>query len=259
MLLTPLRTVMLDSSQLREYIATFNGYGDYQAKYWFVGMEEGGGGSFEEIARRFANWEGQGRGELSDLVSPQSNRGLSLSAGGSGRLQTTWSQLIRIVLASEGKPTDNASVRGYQQSKLGRVGGETCLLELMPLPSPNAGKWLYSQYSDMPDLQSRSEYMRQYAEWRADRLRSTIEAHKPPVVVFYSLGYMKWWKRIAGVEFNPTPIGGVKTFSGRNEHTEFFVIPQPSAPVKGKGNAYYVRVGKAIAESLRSRRAGDNI
>jgi len=248
---------MLDSFSLRDYIATFNGYGDYRAKYWFVGMEEGGGSSLEEITRRFANWETQDKGELSDLVSPQSNSGLSHSARRSTKLQTTWSQLIRIVLASEDKPTDNASVRAYQQSKLGRVGGETCLLELMPLPSPSAGRWLYNEYSSLPELRSRDEYMEHYAASRVCRLRAIIEAHKPPVVVFYSLGYMKWWKQIAGVELNLIAIGDVRSFFGRNEHTNFFVVPQPSAPMKGKGNAYYVQVGKAIAASLQSWRAED--
>lgn len=248
---------MLDSALLRDYIATFNGYGDYRAKYWFVGMEEGGGSSFEEITRRFASWDRHGRGELSDLVSHHMDSDLSHFAGRSAKLQATWSQLIRIVLASEGRPTDNESVRAYQQSRLGRVGGETCLLELMPLPSPDAGAWLYSQCSELPELQSRREYMRQYANSRARRMRATIEAHKPPVVVFYSLSYLEWWKQIAGIELNPTVIGGVRSFSGRDEHTDFFVVPQPSARMKGKGNAFYVRVGEAIAESLRSRRLVD--
>ncbi len=244
---------MLDSSLLRDYIATFNGYGDYRAKYWFVGMEEGGGGTLEEITRRFASWDRHGRGELSDLISHHEDSDLSHFTSSYGKLQTTWSQLIRIVLASEGQPTDNDTVRAYQHSKLGRIGGETCLLELMPLPCPDSGTWLYGQYSSLPELRSRSEYMERYAASRTRRLRRRVEEYKPPVVVFYSLSYIKWWRQIAGVDLKPVLIGGVKSFSGGNEHTGFVVVPQPAYRMKGKGNDYYVQVGKAIAASLSSR------
>lgn len=247
---------MLDSSILRDYISTFNGYGDYRAKYWFVGMEEGGGGTLDEITKRFASWESHGRGELSDLVSHHTDSDLSHLAGKSAKLQTTWSQLIRIVLASEGRPTDNESVRAYQQSRLGRIGGETCLLELMPLPSPNAGAWLYGQHSSLPELRSRSEYMESYADMRTRRLRRRVEEHKPPVVVFYSFTYIERWRQIAGVELKMVPIGGVKTYSGGSEHTSFVVVPQPAHRMKGKGKDYYLQVGKAIGASLRSRVLG---
>jgi hypothetical protein len=244
---------MLEDSVLRDYIATFNGYGDYRAKYWFVGMEEGGGGSLEEITRRFASWDSHGRAELSDLVSHHNDSDLSHFTSRSAKLQTTWSQLIRIILASEGRPTDNESVRAYQQSRLGRIGGETCLLELMPLPSPSTGAWLYGQYSSLPELRSRSEYMECYADSRARRLRRRVEEYRPPVVVFYSLKYMDRWRQIAGVELKPVLIGGVKSFSGGNEHTGFVVVPQPAYRMKGKGNDYYKQVGRAIGASLPAR------
>ncbi len=38
----------LDELLLEEFIHTFFGYGDYQAEYWFVGMGESGGNSFNE-------------------------------------------------------------------------------------------------------------------------------------------------------------------------------------------------------------------
>lgn len=244
---------MLDSSLLRDYIDTFIGYGDYQAKYWLVGMEEGGGGSLEEINKRFASWERHGRQELSDLMPHHIDSDLTHFVSSSGKLQTTWSQLIRVVLAIQGKSTNNEDVRAYQQSQLGRFGGDTCLLELMPLPSPNAGMWLYRQHSLLPQLRSRNEYVKHYARLRALRLRQRIEEHRPAVVVFYSLSYMGWWNTVAGVDLTPTLIGGVKSFMGQNQHTVFAVVPQPSAHIKGKGNNYYTQVGQTIAERLLSQ------
>ena len=46
---------MFDDELLQAYIDTFYGFGKYEGKYWFIGMEEGGGGTFEEIESLFNN------------------------------------------------------------------------------------------------------------------------------------------------------------------------------------------------------------
>ena len=250
--------MFLDSSLLRAFIDTFHGYGDYKAKYWFVGMEEGGGETVEEVARRISKWNDAGRPELLDLRGHHEGGDLADFVGGTEELQTTWSQLIRVALGCEGRPTDTEAVRSYQQFKLGRIGDETCLLELMPLPSPDAGKWYYRAWTFMSELRTRRRYMERYAPIRARRLRQLIEEHRPPVVVFYSLSYIETWKQVAGIVLAEVPIAGVKSFSGRNQHTVFVVIPQPAYWTKGKGNDYYIQVGRAIAASLAPRRSEDS-
>jgi hypothetical protein len=41
------------SDQLIEsYTSMFYGYGNYAAPFWFIGIEEGGGGTDDEIRRR---------------------------------------------------------------------------------------------------------------------------------------------------------------------------------------------------------------
>jgi hypothetical protein len=52
---------MIDDILLEEFINNFYGYGNYHGKYWFIGMEEGGGNSIEEINRRLASWNTRGR------------------------------------------------------------------------------------------------------------------------------------------------------------------------------------------------------
>jgi hypothetical protein len=245
--------MILPGSLLRAYIDTFVGYGDFRAKYWLVGMEEGGGGSFEEVARRLAKWEAAGRPELLDLRGHHLEGDLTKFVGGSTKLQTTWSQLIRIVLSAEGRPTDNDSVRAYQQHRLGRVGGETCLLELMPLPSPDAGTWHYREWSMSPDLRSRATYMKRHASPRASLLQQRIIDHRPHAVVFYSLTYLPWWRLVAGVPLSEVSIAGVNSFLGHSDRTVFVVVQQPAHRAKGKGNNYYVQVGGLIAQSLAAR------
>ena len=243
----------LDDALLKDFITTFQGYGDYRAKYWLVGMEEGGGGSHDEVERRLRKWDLGGRPELLDLRAHHIGGDLSAFMSGTEKLQPTWSQLIRIVLGSEGRPSDNEAVRAYQQFRLGRPGGETCLLELMPLPSPNAVIWNYAQWSSIPDLKTRSRYTEQYRPSRIRTLWHKIREHRPPVVVFYSLTNLPQWKQAAGVNLVETSIEGVKSFSGHNEHTQFLVISQPAHRVKGKGNDYYIQVGREISGALSAR------
>ena len=52
---------------LSEYMEQCFGYGNLDGDYWFVGMEEGGGNSFEEVNRRIRSWAERGKRELEDL------------------------------------------------------------------------------------------------------------------------------------------------------------------------------------------------
>src|SRR4051794_23061661 len=123
---------MLDEQLLSNFIATFYGYGDYRAQYWFVGMEEGGGDTLEANAARLAAWDSRGRRELEDLVEYHSPLGVSRYTGERPKIQATWGKLIRILLSAEGATQVNPEqVRAYQREHLGREGGENCLLELL--------------------------------------------------------------------------------------------------------------------------------
>ena len=39
-----------DDSLLETFAETFYGYGNYNGPYWFIGMEEGGGDSFDQAS-----------------------------------------------------------------------------------------------------------------------------------------------------------------------------------------------------------------
>ena len=209
------------------------------------------------MSRRLAKWGAAGQPELLDLRGHHQGGDLDSFVGGPEELQKTWSNLIRIVLGAEGRSADNEEVRAYQQYRLGRMGGETCLLELMPLPSPDAGTWHYREWTLSPDLRDRATYMKRHANSRAEKLQGKIAGHRPTVVVFYSLSYLPWWRLVAGVPLTETAIGGVKSLVGRSQHTVFVVVPQPAHRAKGKGKDYYVQVGRVIAASLASGRGED--
>jgi hypothetical protein len=237
---------MLDDQLLQEFMLTFYGYGNYKGDYWFVGMEEGGGNSLEGIARKLATWESRGKRELEDLVGEPGTTGVSRYFRENPPIQRTWGGLIRILFSIEGQEATRGQIRRYQRDSLARSGGNTCLLELLPLPSPSIGHWLYGQHSRLPYLKSRDIYKQTCIPGRIATLKKRIEKHKPKVVVFYSLGYRPYWQQIAGVDFSPTETDGV--YIGQNEHTVFAITKHPAA--KGITNEYFRRVGEVIASKL---------
>lgn len=59
---------MLDDQLLDDFIQKFRGYGSYEAPWWFIGMEEGGGNDEVELASRLSAWDKRGRLELEDIA-----------------------------------------------------------------------------------------------------------------------------------------------------------------------------------------------
>ena len=57
-----------DDLLLDEFAHKFYGYGNYGGQFWFIGMEEGGGDSFAEVAKRLEAWALRGRREIDDVA-----------------------------------------------------------------------------------------------------------------------------------------------------------------------------------------------
>lgn len=234
----------LDDLVLESYIEGFYGHGSYGAKYWFVGMEFGGGRSAIEIASRIEGWHDRGGKELEDLAGPQGIAGNSHWFRPPYPLQPTWKQIIRVILSAEGSTLTTEQVRAYQTEQLGRGGGLDCILELLPLPSPGLGHWLFRpEYSRLPYLRDRATYTSHVAPARAAHLRQRIAEHRPATVVFYGAGYEHWWRAIAGIDFKPSNIDKVSVAG--NDHTLFVIMQHPTA--HGLPNSYFDAVGRLVA------------
>src|SRR5690554_4960378 len=93
-----------DSDLLHSFMNTFYGYGNDQAHYWLVGMEEGGGNSFENVQLRLQTWKNRGESEFEDLAKYHIDIGEPkfFTDVKDFKLQRTWNKLIRIVMAIEG-------------------------------------------------------------------------------------------------------------------------------------------------------------
>jgi hypothetical protein len=243
---------MLDDTLLSSFITTFYGYGTYSAPYWFVGMEEGGGNSLDDVALRIIRWDRLGRSELGDPRGENYDPRTSDSPWFRlrPRPQSTWKQLIRMALIAQGKSPSLDDIRTYQRDRMGRVDGDMCLLELLPLPSPSTGHWRYSAFSSLPYLTTRSTYMEHCAPFRAAHLHARIKEHKPRAVVFYSFNrwYRQWWDQIACVPFTRIQVSGGDILLGANSTTTFMIVKHTAS--RGIRNRYFEDAGKLLTAAV---------
>ncbi len=237
-------TEEFDDQLLDAFVRNFYGYGNYSGQLWFIGMEEGGGNSFTEVAKRLNAWADRGRCELEDLAEYHAAIGITYLFNDRPKLQPTWNKLIRILLSSHGQTPATEQVREYQRASLGRLDGDTCLLELLPLPSPSTGHWLYARHSRLPYLANRKTYRQVCLAPRISHLQRRIIEYKPRAVVFYGFSYREHWRAIAGVDL-VQEWDGVCT--GRNRSTLFVMTRHPVA--KGVTNDYFHQVGRLIARA----------
>jgi hypothetical protein len=205
-------------------------------------LEEGGGGTAEEIERRIAAWHQRGESELEDLVEYHEAIGVIRHFGAQPALQSTWAKLIRILYALGGHTPTHDDLRRFQADRFGRRNGDTALLELLPLPSPGTNRWPYAQITKIQHLATREEYVAHVAPLRVRRLRERFATHRPRFVIFYGAAYLSWWSRIAAV---PLVIDSNTGFAiAVREDTTFAVAKHPAA--RGLTTEYFARIGAAM-------------
>jgi len=241
----------LDDSLLDQFIHTFYGSGTYSGKYWFVGIEQGGGDSFNEVSKRISVWQELGKQELDDIVEFHLQINMDKYFSDPIKTQKTWGQLIRIILSFQGKSTTASDVKTYQRDLLGRKNGETCLLELLPLQSPNLSTWHYDQWSDLDILKDRAAYNEFCLPWRSEHIRSQILTYRPKVVVFYSYSYRYLWMQIVGPEVHFTEESN--SWIGQSKGTLYLITKHPA--MRGIKNSYFESIGTVIRAYLQRENA----
>ena len=93
-------------------------------------MEEGGGNELDEVKTRLISWHELGGTELVDIFDFHKRINFPEYFIDPVKLQKTWMQQARVVLASKGMPSSTAEVKLYQRDVIGRKDSETCLLEI---------------------------------------------------------------------------------------------------------------------------------
>lgn len=163
-----------------EGLSHFVGYGNLDADYWFIGMEEGGGGKENLEARKQFS-------QVMDCAEAHEILGITKYHKGKNIIQRTWRGMCCIMLALEGKEINTESIREYQANNLGRSKGNTLLCELMPIPKPRLDAWEY--FSLFPQFSSREDYYRKIKPRRIKYLRSILAENKPNFVIYYGKKY----------------------------------------------------------------------
>lgn len=246
----------------------FFGYGRYDSDYWFIGMEEGGGNSIEEVEQRLAQWLELGASELIDnyrfhraLDSFKSRKGIIQHGSyaeyfeGNIKTQPTWRKLIRTLLTIENPyPTyNNEDIKHYQAHSWGQLNSNNCLLDVFPLPSPKANHWEYNEWSELTFLRTREGYKSELRAKRVSAIRKRIMQYTPKVVTCYSLDseYIQIWEELSGCKFEKNrrvPVyNKFYAFFQKVGKTLFIVTGQPAAI---RGNEYWDKVGKIAHDIL---------
>ncbi len=157
-----------------EHLLNFVGYGRLDAPVWFLGREEAGGGEDNLRARlKFRAVE--------DCAEAHRILGITKHHWDRRVIQRTWRGMCYIMLKLDNKATDTESIRTYQAESLGRFGGQTLLVELMPVPKSSIGAWGYEEL--VPQYASREDYYQKVKPRRLTYLQSLIRENKPQIVV----------------------------------------------------------------------------
>ncbi len=163
------------------------GYGRWDARYWFVGMEPGGTDEIES----YEAWMALGGAELIDCkahhLSSDDPVWRKWHTGPRPPTQPTWRKLILLFLSFEGTPTDIDAIARFQMEDWGSENGETALIEVSALHAPNLG-------ANVDRLAYRDE--------RIATIRERLTEHEPRFVILYGVGYREIYERIAGSPFD---------------------------------------------------------
>ncbi|HEX9161448.1 MAG TPA: hypothetical protein VF980_07035 [Thermoanaerobaculia bacterium] len=225
---------------MRAYLRTFFGYGQLRARYWFIGLEEGGVRTLDEFLTRLDAWSRCGQPELVDLASFHHQIGVDEWFRDPVPLQRTWRALMRARFAAEGvENVSTEQLRRFQARQLGSSSGDTALLELLPLPARGRAPdepWIY-QPLGIADLASRERYIAAYTDLRRDALTKMVRNYQPRAVVTY--GDVQRWRTRLGADTSLNAKAWTTTVGA----TVIVCSPHPEG---ARANAHWDEIGRYI-------------
>jgi uncharacterized protein with HEPN domain len=197
--------MLIREDALKHWIDNFYGYGSWQARFWFIGPEEGGGDTPEEVADKinyFWNVHTSGNhtalcdirelyqhtsftvtGPRADLFTNLYDYRFDINAVQHGE----WKNLIAFGHGYQNKPLPD--LLEYQKKSFAlTTHKKEALLRLYPLPAHNHA-WYYS-WLDLPQLsflKSRALYKEHLYESRMETILTNVKVYAPEVVVMYSM------------------------------------------------------------------------
>ncbi len=236
---------------IEAYSKQFFGYGRWDAPVWFVGLEEAGAGTPEELQARLAAWDQRGRRELEDAPAFYPACGQHQWHGPNARLQRTWRQLMRMLLLAHSEPIGEDALLEYQKQSLGAFSGHVCLAELSPLPARSQGQWPHAGNVNLPErMRRRDTFLQAVLPGRIATLREKIATHHPRAVVFYFWIQRQYAEAVAGGDFQLLLRGDScgalrdELFGFSRSGTQHFITGHPAARYPGDPDGYFAALGQ---------------
>jgi hypothetical protein len=232
------------TTEQRDKLINFLGYGNPAGRFWFVGMEEGTGGSDKFLAEN-VSVRLRFPAEIMDMAVAHSkdylgqldsDEGMSWDFK-TGKPPSVWIYMAKFVRALQGAGdwADKEQAKGYVREKLGRIGGDTLVTELLPLPKRAAGMWplLYQNW-----YASRELYETEVLPMRKQSLRRLLQAHQPGYVFCYGGVHHPHYKDVFQTDYST--LVEKKIWTGRMGQTHIILLP-----FMGNG-----RIGKKDVEQV---------
>jgi hypothetical protein len=244
----------MNTSLLQQYIDRFFGYGSFETPIWLIGIEEGGGGSKQNIEDRIQSWQMSNSDELLDNYEHhkrlKATKYFEKQDGQNIKIQPTWNKLIRLLLAFNEETISKDVVRAFQQHRLGRKNSDHCLLEIFPLASPSNNEWKYAEWFHENELlQSREKYQGEVGSQRLETLKHKISQYKPQVVVCYSTKMKKYWDVL--IDHAATESFSMGIYAAHfvvKEGTLYVLCPHP---IRMRRNEYWHILGDEIRNRVK--------
>lgn len=237
--------------QEQEKLLNFLGYGNIQGNFWFMGMEEGSGGSDDlevniQARIKFSD-------EIMDLQEAHDENFLGWKYWDINqpikRFPSVWVYMARIVRAlGEEKAADwwdTKKAKDYIREHLGRKheNGDTFLTELLPLPKRQASKWP-ELYEKTFGFKQRQDYEMKITPERKLKIKTLLESKKPKYLFCYGETHYLHYKEIFKSEtWNKLP--ETKFEIAHNENTEVIL-----SPFWGNGRVGYKQI-KVLIDVLK--------
>jgi hypothetical protein len=196
--------MLIEEEPLKLWIDNFFGYGSWRARCWFIGYEENGGDTPEEVAEKlnyFYNLQATNTPVLCDIRElyrhvkfradgPRAAKFSNLNDhrfGTDATLHGAWKNLIAFEHGYLGEKLPD--LLSYQKNSflLPSATGEA-LIQLYPLPAHHHA-WYYP-WLDMPQfpfLKSRTLYQEYVYASRINCILENISVYKPEVVLMYAM------------------------------------------------------------------------
>lgn len=180
-------------------IENFIGYGRKDASVVFIGMEEGSAPD-EQLG--------------SNLIERSQYPQIKSLEPRTTKLQSTWMHMCELMLRREGVASPTAEdKRTYQTHRLGTLGGETLMTELVPYPKRTRKDWpsLYQQrYS------TQEAYLEDMVPKRQKLLGSLFSGEKRDLIVIYGKEHFERYHGLFGtVWVSEPPFAHATAFGAR--------------------------------------------